>query len=60
MAVDNSSPAGLRREPKQERSRRMVLAVEQAARKILLETGSEALRTTSLELVSGVPKASIY
>ena len=53
MAVDNSSPAGLRREPKQERSRRMVLAVEQAARKILLETGSEALRTTSLELVSG-------
>ncbi|MEX1670986.1 TetR/AcrR family transcriptional regulator [Zhongshania guokunii] len=60
MAVDNSSPAGLRREPKQERSRRMVLAIEQAARKILLETGSEALTTTSLELVSGVPKASIY
>jgi AcrR family transcriptional regulator len=59
--VENSvGPAGLRREPKQERSRRMVLAIEQAARKILLETGSEALTTTSLELVSGVPKASIY
>lgn len=60
MAVDSSNPGGLRREPKQERSRRMVSAIEGAARKILLESGSDALTTTSLELVSGVPKASIY
>ncbi len=60
MDNDPNQPAGLRREPKQERSRRMVAAIEQAARKIMLESGGEALSTTSLELVSGVPKASIY
>ncbi|QQD17303.1 TetR/AcrR family transcriptional regulator [Spongiibacter nanhainus] len=60
MAGDGENPGGLRREPKQERSRRMVQAIEQAARKIMLEDGAEALTTTSLEWVSGVPKASIY
>jgi len=53
-------PDTMRRTPQQERSRRMVNAIVDAAYKILLEHGRESLSTTSLELVSGVPKSSIY
>lgn len=50
----------MRRQPQQERSRRMVLAIIQAAHAILLEHGREGLSTTALEAVSGVGKSSIY
>ena len=55
-----ASPDAMRRTPKQLRSRRMVNAIVDAARTILHNEGREALSTTSLELVSGVSKASIY
>src|SRR5690554_5683383 len=60
MTAESENPGGLRREPKQGRTRLMSQSIEQAARKIMLEAGGEALTTTSLEWVSGVPKASIY
>lgn len=50
----------MRREPKQERSIRVVNTIVEAAYKILLEHGREGLTITTLELVSGVPKSSIY
>lgn len=53
-------PDGMRRVPQQERSRRMVNAIVDAAHMILLEHGREGLTTTILEQVSGVSKASIY
>lgn len=53
-------PEPMRRVPKQERSRMMVRAIVDAALRILREHGRAGLSTTALELVSGVPKASIY
>ncbi|MCB1667177.1 MAG: TetR/AcrR family transcriptional regulator [Pseudomonadales bacterium] len=53
-------PDPMRRIPQQERSRRMVAAIVEAGLKILCEHGREGLSTTSLELVSGVPKSTIY
>ncbi|AMO68500.1 TetR family transcriptional regulator [gamma proteobacterium BDW918] len=50
----------MRRKPIQDRSKKVVAAIVDAAHKILLENGREALSTTSLEVVSGVPKSSIY
>lgn len=50
----------MRRQPKQERSIRVVTTIVDAALEILLEHGREGLSTTSLEVVSGVPKSSIY
>lgn len=50
----------MRRTPQQERSRRMVKAILDAATDILSQYGRSALSTTSLEVASGVPKSSIY
>lgn len=50
----------MRRIPQQLRSRRMVNAIVEAAGNILHNDGRQALSTTSLEVVSGVSKASIY
>jgi AcrR family transcriptional regulator len=55
-----AAPEPMRRVPKQERSRMMVRAIVDAALRILREHGRAGLSTTALELVSGVPKASIY
>jgi len=57
---DIRPPDSMRRTPQQERSRRMVDAIVQAAHNILSECGRDGLSTTSLEVVSGVSKASIY
>ncbi len=50
----------MRRRPKQDRSKKVVDAIVGAAHQILLEHGRSGLSTTSLELVSGIPKSSIY
>jgi AcrR family transcriptional regulator len=50
----------MRRQPKQDRSIKVVNAIVEAAHSILLEHGRDALSTTTLEVVSGVPKSSIY
>ncbi|MFT6593493.1 MAG: AcrR family transcriptional regulator, partial [Zhongshania sp.] len=50
----------MRRQPKQDRSIKVVNAIVEAAHSILLEHGRGALSTTTLEVVSGVPKSSIY
>lgn len=50
----------MRRRPKQERSKKVVDAIVSAAHQILLEHGREGLSTTSLEVLSGIPKSSIY
>lgn len=50
----------MRRKPKQARAKKAVNAIVEAAHHILLEHGRSALSTTSLEVVSGVPKSSIY
>ncbi len=52
--------AVMRRYPKQERSIRVVSAIVDAAYNILLEHGRDGLTTTTLEVVSGIPKSSIY
>ncbi|MCB1668522.1 MAG: TetR/AcrR family transcriptional regulator [Porticoccaceae bacterium] len=52
--------AVMRRQPKQERSIRVVNAIVDAAHEILLEHGRDGLTTTILEVVSGIPKSSIY
>ncbi len=54
------APDPMRRTPQQLRSRRMVNAIVEAATVILQREGRAGLSTTSLELVSGVSKASIY
>jgi AcrR family transcriptional regulator len=53
-------PDGMRRTPQQLRSRRMVNAIVEAAGQILRQQGREGLSTTSLEVISGVSKASLY
>ncbi|MAZ90075.1 MAG: hypothetical protein CL693_20775 [Cellvibrionaceae bacterium] len=53
-------PDAMRRVPQQLRSRRMVNAIVDAAGQILRQQGREGLSTTSLEVVSGVTKGSIY
>lgn len=53
-------PDSMRKTPQQERSRRMVDAIVMAAHNILSEYGRDGLSTTSLEVVSGVTKPSIY
>lgn len=50
----------MRRRPKQGRSIKVVNAIVDAAYRILVEHGRDALSTTSIEVVSGVPKSSIY
>ena len=52
--------AVMRRHPQQERSIKVVNTIVDAAYEILREHGREGLTTTTLELVSGVPKSSIY
>ena len=50
----------MRRQPKQARAKKAVNAIVESAHHILLEHGRDALSTTSLEVLSGVPKSSIY
>lgn len=52
--------AVMRRQPKQERSIKVVTSIINAAHDILLQYGRDGLSTTSLEVVSGIPKSSIY
>ena len=49
-----------RRLPKQERSRRLVDAVVEAARIVLVEHGSEALTTVNVAERAGVSVGSLY
>lgn len=54
------TPDPMRRIPQQARSRRMANDIVEAAYNILKEHGRNGLSTTSLELVSGVPKSTVY
>lgn len=54
------APDPMRRIPQQARSRRMANNIVEAAFNILKQHGRDGLSTTSLELVSGVPKSTVY
>ncbi len=49
-----------RRLPKQERSRRLVEAIHEAARRVLVEGGPEALTTVNVAARAGVSVGSLY
>lgn len=53
-------PDSMRRKPKQDRSKRVVDNIVTAAFEILQQYGRDGLSTSTLELVSGVPKSTIY
>jgi AcrR family transcriptional regulator len=60
MDLVEEQPPSPRKQPQQERSQRMVAAIIDACKKILLEHSEESLSLPLLESVSGVTKGSIY
>lgn len=52
--------AGARRAPVQERSRRRVEAILDAAERLVVDRGVEALTTREIAVAAGVPVASLY
>lgn len=60
MDNTDSQPPLPRKMPRQRRSQRMVEAILDGCKKLLVEHGEEALSVAVLEAVSGVSKGSIY
>ncbi|MBA2954442.1 TetR family transcriptional regulator [Nocardioides sp. MAH-18] len=60
MPVAGTPPAVIRRVPQQERSRRRVEDILDAAERLVVERGVDALTTRDLAAGAGVPVASLY
>src|SRR5688572_828747 len=60
MSHTPQPPPGVRRAPKQARSRERLRRVLDAAEQVLSEEGSAALTTARIAQVAGVPVGSLY
>lgn len=58
--VTSGATAGVRRVPTQQRSRRRVEAILDAAERLVVTEGVEALTTRAIATAAGVPVASLY
>ncbi len=59
-SADQPEEPGARRVPTQERSRRRVVAILDAAARLVVQQGVEALTTRDIAEAAGVPVASLY
>jgi AcrR family transcriptional regulator len=60
MAVADATTTPLRRVPRQERSRRLVEGILDAAQRLVVERGVEALTTRDIAEAADAPVASLY